>query len=61
MIDYMSTNHYATTTRYATSAFLRMKMQEALRKRGLAPHVFERKEDATSFLEAAAWARENLA
>ncbi len=61
MIDYMSTNHYATTTRYATSAFLRMKMQEALRKRGLAPHVFERKEDATSFLEAAAWARENMA
>ena len=61
MIDFMSTNHYATTTRYATSAFLRMKMQEALRKRGLAPHVFERKEDATSFLEAAAWARENMA
>lgn len=61
MIEYMSTNHYATTTRYATSAFLRMKMQEALRKRGISPHVFERKEDATSFLEAAAWARENMA
>lgn len=61
MIDYMGTHHYATSTRYATSAFLRLKMQEALRKRGLAPHVFERKEDAHKFLEAAAWARENMA
>lgn len=51
MIQYLAANYYATTTRYATSAFLRLKMEEALGKRGLAPHVFERKEDAHAFLE----------
>ncbi|MFM7083837.1 MAG: acyl CoA:acetate/3-ketoacid CoA transferase [Hyphomicrobium sp.] len=51
MIHYMSEDHYLTTTRYTTSAFMRLKMQEALRKRGLAPHIFERKEEADAFLE----------
>jgi propionate CoA-transferase len=46
MIQYMSENHYLKTARYSTSAFMRMKMQEALHKRGLAPHIFERKEEA---------------
>lgn len=54
MIEFLLQNYYATTTRYATSAFLRLKMQEALKKRGLAPHVFERKEEAHAFLEATA-------
>ena len=53
MIEYLMENYYLTTTRYATNGFLRLKMQEALKKRGLAPHVFERKEDAHSFLERA--------
>ncbi|CAN2533280.1 Acetate+CoA-transferase+YdiF [Methylocapsa aurea] len=51
MIQYMLENYYVTTTRYTTSAFLRLKLKEALNKRGIAPHVFERKEDAHSFLE----------
>ncbi|GJD59052.1 acyl CoA:acetate/3-ketoacid CoA transferase [Methylobacterium dankookense] len=51
MIEYLCKYHYLTTTRYATSAFLRLKMQEALRKRGLAPHVFERREEAHAYLE----------
>ncbi|WP_336489802.1 acyl CoA:acetate/3-ketoacid CoA transferase [Methylobacterium nigriterrae] len=51
LIEYMQTYHYLTSTRYATSAFLRLKMQEALSKRGLAPHIFERKEDAHAFLD----------
>jgi len=51
MIQYMLENYYLTTTRYTTSAFLRLKLKEALSKRGIAPHVFERKEDAHSFLE----------
>ncbi len=54
MIEYLMDNYYATTTRYATNGFLRLKMQEALKKRGLAPHVFERKEDAHTFAERAA-------
>jgi propionate CoA-transferase len=53
MIEYLMENWYETTTRYATNGFLRLKMQEALKKRGLAPHVFERKEDADAFLERA--------
>lgn len=53
MIAYMVENHYETTTRYTTSAFMRLKMQEALNKRGLRPHIFERAEDAHAFLEEA--------
>lgn len=51
MIEYMSKHYYLTTTRYATSAFARLKMKEALSKRGLQPHVFERKEAAETFLQ----------
>ena len=54
MIEYLMEHYYATTTRYATNGFLRLKMQEALKKRGLAPHVFERKEDAHAFADKAA-------
>jgi propionate CoA-transferase len=46
MIAYMSENHYLTTARYSTSAFMRLKMLEALDKRGLAPHIFESAEEA---------------
>jgi propionate CoA-transferase len=53
MIQYMVEHHYLTTARYTTSAFMRLKMQEALDKRGLQPHIFERKEDAHAFLEKA--------
>ena len=51
MIQQMMEHYFAKTTRYATSAFLRLKMKEALSKRGIAPHIFERKEDADAFLE----------
>lgn len=54
MIQYMMDDHYLTTTRYTTSAFMRLKMQEALSKRGLAPHIFERQEDAHAFLDSQA-------
>ncbi len=54
LIQYMMDDHYLTTTRYTTSAFMRLKMQEALSKRGLAPHIFERQEDAHAFLESRA-------
>jgi len=51
MIEYMLEHHYATTTRYSTSAFARMKMKEALSKRGIQPHIFERPEAAHAFIE----------
>ncbi|CAK0765925.1 propionate CoA-transferase [uncultured Gammaproteobacteria bacterium] len=42
--------YYTTITRYATSAFMRMKLGEAFSRRNIAPHVFERKEEAQAFL-----------
>jgi propionate CoA-transferase len=52
MIQYMLEDHYlSSTARYTTSAFMRLKMQQALSKRGLAPHVFEKAEEAHAFLE----------
>lgn len=52
MIAYMSENHYVSTARYSTSTFMRMKMQEALRKRGLAPHIFEQPDEAHAVIES---------
>lgn len=50
MIRYMEERHYTTVTRYTTSAFLRMKLGQALAKRHVAPHVFETEEDAQAYL-----------
>ena len=46
----LAERHYAQVTRYTTSAFLRVKLGEALRRRGVAPHIFENAEQARSFL-----------
>jgi propionate CoA-transferase len=54
MIQYMLENHYLSTTRYTTSAFMRLKFQEALSRRGLQPHIYERPEDAHAQLEKSA-------
>jgi propionate CoA-transferase len=50
MIDYMMKHHYSSTSRYTTSTFMRLKMQEALDRRGVAPHIFERPEEAHAIL-----------
>ena len=46
MTDYLLKNHYKSSTRYTTSAFMRLKMQEALRRCGLQPHIYEKAEEA---------------
>ena len=51
LIEYLTTHYYATTTRYTTSTFMRKKMQEALKKRGLKPHIYERPEEAHAIIE----------
>jgi propionate CoA-transferase len=56
MIEFMADRYYASTARYTTSAFMRMKMKEALSKRGLRPHIFERAEEAHAYLEGSTWA-----
>ncbi len=42
--------HYASVTRYATSAFMRMKFGGTLPDRGIGSHVFESKREARLFL-----------
>jgi propionate CoA-transferase len=48
----MLRRYYTTITRYATGAFMRKKLAQAFRERNIAPHVFERKEEAQAFLAA---------
>ena len=43
-------NYFSRVSRYTTSAFLRMKLGNALEKRGVAPHIYESPEEAHSFL-----------
>ncbi len=39
-------DHYASVTRYTTSAFMRLKLGDRLHDRGRAPHVFETLDEA---------------
>ncbi|HEY5676080.1 MAG TPA: hypothetical protein VIR81_04805 [Myxococcales bacterium] len=41
---------YSGVTRYTTSAFLRMKLGEALSQRGVAPHIYESADEARAHL-----------
>jgi propionate CoA-transferase len=43
---------YSGVSRYTTSGFLRMKLGEALEKRGVAPHISESSAEARSDLHA---------
>ena len=52
MDRYFLAHYFTKITRYATSAFLRAKLGEAFSQRNIAPHVFERKEEAQAFLAA---------
>ena len=52
MDRYMLEHYYTTITRFATSAFMRMKLGQAFTRRNIAPHVFEKKEDAQAFLSS---------
>jgi len=52
MDRYLLEHHYTTITRYASSAFMRAKLGEAFTRRNIAPHVFERKDEAQAFLTA---------
>ncbi len=51
MVKYVVSEFYADVTRYTTSAFLRMKLGDELKKRHLAPHIFQTKEEARRALE----------
>jgi propionate CoA-transferase len=52
MDRYFLAHYFTKITRYATSAFLRAKLGEQFSQRNIAPHVFERREEAQAFLAA---------
>ena len=51
MVRYMETHYYTTASRYTTSAFLRLKLGEALSRRRVKPHIFETREDAHAHVD----------
>ena len=51
MVQYVVSTYYCDVTRYTTSAFLRMKLGDELKKRHLAPHIFQSKEEARQALD----------
>jgi propionate CoA-transferase len=52
MVRYMEMHYYTTAVRYTTSAFMRMKLGEALGRRRVSPHIFETPEEAHAFVDA---------
>ncbi len=50
MVKYMVDRYYTDVTRYTTSAFLRMKLGDALSTRGVAPHIYESRQEARQAL-----------
>jgi propionate CoA-transferase len=52
MVRYMEMHYYTTSSRYTTSAFLRLKLGEALARRRVAAHIFETAAEAHAFVAA---------
>ena len=48
MVRSLTDRFYSGVSRYTTSGFLRIKLGEALERRGLAPHIFESADEAQS-------------
>ena len=46
MVKRLTNRFYSAVTRYTTSAFLRMKIGDALKNRGVTPHIYESQEEA---------------
>jgi hypothetical protein len=46
----LAERHYASVTRYTTSSFMRLKLSEHLSDRGLAPHIYESRQEAMNWL-----------
>ena len=50
MVRYLMDRYYWGVTRYSTSGFLRFKLGDALKHRGVAPHIYESAEEAREHL-----------
>lgn len=51
MVKYVVETFYEQVHRYTTSAFLRMKLGDELKKRHLAPHMYETAQEARSAIK----------
>jgi propionate CoA-transferase len=51
MVKYLVNKYYLEVTRYTTSTFLRMKLGDALQRRGVKPHIYESGEEAHKALK----------
>jgi propionate CoA-transferase len=51
MVQELTDRFYSGVTRYTTSGFLRVKLGDALRRRQLAPHIYESAAEARAHLE----------
>jgi propionate CoA-transferase len=51
MVKYLVNKYYSEVTRYTTSTFLRMKLGDALQRRGVKPHIYESGEEARDALK----------
>ena len=47
----LAERYYVSVTRYTTSSFLRLKLSEHLSHRGLAPHIYESRQEAMNWLD----------
>jgi propionate CoA-transferase len=53
MVRHLVAHYYCGVTRYTTSGFLRLKLGEALAKRGVAPHIYVSAREAAAHLRDA--------
>ena len=51
MVKGLVDRFYSSVTRYTTSTFLHMKLGDALRRRDVAPHIYESPDEARRYLE----------
>ena len=50
LIRSLAERYYASATRYTTSSFMRLKLSEHLSDRGLAPHIYESRQEAINWV-----------
>jgi len=47
----LAERYYESVTRYTTSSFMRLKLSGHLSGRGLAPHIYESRQEALDWLD----------
>ena len=52
LLSHLEETYYKTACRYTTSAFLRQKLGQDLKKRAIAPHIFETQKEAAAYIAA---------